>query len=172
MPFSRNASLLKQYTELQLEFLANRKNPAFGGYLLNKRKLSKDIVKRFELGYNTRIFSHKKKGEPLIGKDAITIPIRDFRGRIVAFQSRFVVNPVINGIEYRYFNSEILPFVYEKIKWLYNLEQVLKDYYDRSVYVVEGAFDLFSLAVAGIDNVVATIGNRLSVETTELLLRY
>lgn len=167
---NRNSVLIKQYAELQQQFLDNRGNVEFRDYL-KKRGMTKEIVSRFELGYNTKMFFHKN-GDPLIGNNAITIPIRDFSGRIVAFQSRFVKNPIINGTEYRYFNSDVLPLVYEKKKWLYNIERVVTDYYDRTVYVVEGVFDLFSLAVAGIDNVVATIGNRLSIETTEMLIQY
>jgi DNA primase len=167
---NRNNYLLKTYIELQSQFISNR-NDRFWDYL-KRRGITELVANKYELGYNNRFFDIKDKKEPLIGKDAITIPFRDMDGRIIAFQSRFIKNPTIHGVEYRYFNSEVIPFVYEKRKYIYNLNNVLKQGYSRELYIVEGVFDLYSLVVQGIFNVVAVIGNKLTTEIVEMLRRY
>lgn len=168
---NRNQYLLKLYSELQLEFINNR-NDRFWEYL-SHRGITEEIVNKYELGYNSKFFDTKgDKKEPLIGADAITIPFRDMDGRIVAYQSRFIGNRMIHDTEYRYFNSEVIPFVYEKKKYIYNLNNILKQGYNREIYIVEGVFDLYSMMIASINNVVAVIGNKLTTEIVEMLRRY
>jgi DNA primase len=168
-------SLIEQYNFYQKEFIENR-GDLFWNYLLNKRKLTKEIINRFELGYNKRWFKHKD-GEPLIGSNAITIPFRDYtnNNRIIAYQSRFINNVESkDGVIYRYFNTINIPKVYERSKMFYNLYNVLNDYYneEKIVYVVEGSFDLMALACIGINNAVAAGKNTMSAEQIEILRRY
>ena len=164
-------NILQTYQNIHKEFVNNRNNEVFKEYLFKQRKLSTEVVEEFKLGYNNRWFK-VKEGEPLIGKDAVVIPTIDFYNRIVAFQSRFVHKTEIKGREMRYLNTYIIPGVYEKKKTLYNLPNVINKYYDRTVYVVEGVFDLMACYSQGIKNIVATVGNRLSEETIEMLYRY
>ncbi len=164
------SNILSTYATIQKDFINNR-NDVFYNYLLNKRKLNKTVVEEFKLGYNERFFNVKNK-EPLIGRKAITIPIYDFMDRIVGYQSRFVGDTLINGKEMRYLNTYIIPNVYEKKKMFYNLPNVINNYYNRNVYIVEGVFDLFSCYSHGIKNIIATVGNRMSEEMIEILYRY
>jgi DNA primase len=174
---NRNQYLLLEYIKLQRDFINNR-NDKFYNYLHN-RGITDDIIENYELGYSgTKYFDTKgKRGnvkEPLIGTNAITIPFRDINnGRIIGFQSRFIDKVNINDVEYRYFNSEVIPFVYEKKKYIYNLNNVIKDNnYSKEIYIVEGVFDLWSMILSGIHNVGAVIGNKLTTEIVEILIRY
>lgn len=163
--------MIKRYYELQPIFIKNRNN-RFYDYLIKKRSLTKEIIDKFELGYNNEYFD-SNKGEPLIAKDAITIPFRDNRGRIVAYQSRFIDNVTTrDGRELRYFFTHNLPYVYERGKYIYNLNRVINDYYNRVVIVVEGVIDLMSLACVGINNVITPLQNMITVEMAEILYRY
>ena len=166
-----NSRMIQTYAKLQKQFIANRSDK-FYDYLIKKRHLTKEVIDRFELGYNDCYFD-SKQGEPLIAKDAITIPFRDMTGRIVAYQSRFIVNQkTADGRELRYFFTRNLPSVYEKSKYVYNLDRVITQHYNRSVVIVEGVIDLMSLAVVGINNVVTPLQNMIGVETAEILWRY
>lgn len=167
---NHNQYLLKKYKEIQDKFISNR-NDRFYNYL-HGRGIIDEVINKYELGYNNDYYDFKNKQEPLIGRDAITIPFRDMTGRIIAFQSRFVENKMINETEYRYFNSEVIPFIFEKKKYIYNLNNILEQGYTREVYVVEGVFDLYSLVTQGITNVVAVIGNKLTLEIVEILRKY
>lgn len=165
-----NTYLLQTYQQLQTQFIKNR-NDRFYDYLVNKRKLTKEMIEKFELGYNDRFFK-SKKGEPVIAKDSITIPFRDLTGRIVAFQSRFIDVLKINGQEFRYFFTHNLPYVYQRSKYIYNLDKVITKHYNRVAIVVEGVFDLISLYQGGVRNVISPLQNRLTLEQTEILRRY
>jgi DNA primase len=167
-------NLISQYNKCQLDFI-NDRNDKFWDYLLNKRKLTKEVINRFELGYNNKWFN-RGNNEPLIGYNAITIPFRDIcnKGRIIAYQSRFVDKTVSkDGTEYRYFNTVNIPGVYERSKLFYNLYNVLlSPNYNGEVYITEGSFDLMALACAGIDNVLAAGRNDMSLEQIEILRKY
>lgn len=166
-----NSRMIATYTQLQKQFVAKR-DKRFYDYLITKRHLTEEVIDKFELGYNDRYFD-MNKGEPLIAKDGITIPFRDMTGRIVAFQSRFIDNQITkDGRELRYFFTHNLPMVYERSKYIYNLDRVLTHHYNRSVIIVEGVFDLISLVVAGINNVVTPLQNMVGMEIAEILWRY
>jgi DNA primase len=171
---NHNQYILKKYAELQQYFVSKR-NKKFYDYLYN-RGITDEIINKYELGFNDKFFDSKgKKGieEPLIGYNAITIPFRDMNERIIAYQSRFIEKTVINGEDYRYFNSKVIPFVYEKKKYLYNLNNILcSNNYSREIYIVEGVFDLYSVIISGINNVIAVIGNKLTTEIVEILRKY
>lgn len=170
-PGADNSRMIETYAILQKQFVAKR-DKRFYDYLIAKRCLTEEVIDKFELGYNDRYFD-MKNGEPLIAKDGITIPFRDMTGRIVAFQSRFIDNQTTaDGRELRYFFTHNLPLAYERSKYIYNLDRVLTHHYNRSVIIVEGVFDLISLVVAGVHNVVSPLQNMVGVETAEILYRY
>jgi DNA primase len=166
-----NSRMIETYAKLQKQFLLKR-DKHFYDYLITKRHLTQEVIDKFELGYNDHYFD-MSKGEPLIAKDGITIPFRDMTGRIVAFQSRFIDNQTTaDGRELRYFFTRNLPLVYERSKYIYNLDRVLTHHYNRSVVIVEGVFDLISLVIAGVNNVVTPLQNMVGVEIAEILWRY
>lgn len=100
----------------------------------------------------------------------ITFPIHDLSGRAVGFGAR--VLPSADAKQAKYINTAETP-VYRKGELLYNLD-VSKGSVTRSgeVYVVEGYTDVICLAVAGVENSVATCGTALSESHLRTLSRF
>ncbi|WP_066776844.1 DNA primase [Sphingomonas sp. CCH5-D11] len=96
----------------------------------------------------------------------LMIPIRDARGRVIAFGGR-----IIGDGEPKYLNSPDTP-LFDKGRTLYNLDRALPAARkaDR-VFVVEGYMDAIALAQAGIGEVVAPLGTALTEHQLERLWR-
>jgi DNA primase len=108
------------------------------------RRLSKDSVIRFSLGYSDR-------------QDMVTIPVHSPDGMLVGFVGRSV-----EGKEFK--NTPGLP----KSKVLFNLHRVKTA---PRVYVVESSFDAIRLDQCGFA-AVATLGANVSNFQIDLLQRY
>ncbi|MFT7288745.1 MAG: DNA primase, partial [Halieaceae bacterium] len=99
-------------------------------------------------------------------RDRIVFPIRDRRGRTIAFGGR-----VLGDDKPKYLNSPESP-VFHKGRELYGLFEARRA--NRSlerVIVVEGYMDVIALAQAGISNAVATLGTSTSAEHLESIFR-
>jgi len=99
-------------------------------------------------------------------RDRLMFPIRDRRGRVIAFGGR-----VLGDGEPKYLNSPETP-VFHKGHELYGLYELLE--HERrpdAVVVVEGYMDVIALAEAGVHNAVATLGTATSVRQVERLFR-
>lgn len=98
----------------------------------------------------------------------IIFPIKDPKGRIVAFGGRSI-SP---EREPKYLNSPETK-IYSKSKVLYGFFES-KDYLreKKEVIIVEGYFDLISLYQIGIKNVVATLGTAFTREHAKLLKKF
>ncbi|WP_085809414.1 DNA primase [Sphingomonas sp. TZW2008] len=96
----------------------------------------------------------------------LMIPIRDQRGRVIAFGGR-----IIGDGEPKYLNSPDTP-LFDKGRTLYNLDRALPAARksDR-VFVVEGYMDAIALAQAGIGETVAPLGTALTEHQLERLWR-
>ena len=96
----------------------------------------------------------------------LMIPIRDARGRTIAFGGR-----VLDGGEPKYLNSPDTP-LFDKGRTLYNLDRAAPAARkaDR-VLVVEGYMDVIALAQAGIAEAVAPLGTALTEAQLERLWR-
>jgi len=96
----------------------------------------------------------------------LTIPIRDPRGRIIAFGGR-----IIGDGEPKYLNSPDTP-LFDKGRTLYNLDRAAPAARkaDR-LFVVEGYMDAIALAQAGIAEAVAPLGTALTEHQLERLWR-
>ena len=96
----------------------------------------------------------------------LMIPIRDARGRTIAFGGR-----VIGDGEPKYLNSPDTP-LFDKGRTLFNLDRALAPARkaDR-VIVVEGYMDAVALAQAGVGEVVAPLGTALTEAQLERLWR-
>jgi DNA primase len=94
------------------------------------------------------------------------IPIRDARGRTIAFGGR-----IIGDGEPKYLNSPETP-LFDKGRTLYNLDraQVAARKSNR-VIVVEGYMDVIALTQAGFGEVVAPLGTALTEQQLERLWR-
>ena len=89
-------------------------------YLTQKRKLSKDVIDYFKVGYNK-------------SNDTVTFPIRDENGRLVGVSERSISGKAFN-----------LPAFKEKPCYL--LDEAIKQNYTH-IYIVESqinALDLYS----------------------------
>lgn len=109
-----------------------------------KRKITKDSVIKFKLGYSEN-------------QDMISIPIYNHEGLCVGFVARS-----IEGKDFK--NTTKLP----KSKVLFNLNRVKTA---SKVYVVESSFDAIRLDQVGFP-AVATLGANVSSKQIDLLQRY
>ena len=99
-------------------------------------------------------------------RDRVMFPIRDSRGRIIAFGGR-----VLGDDKPKYLNSPETP-VFHKGQELYGLFEARK--FNRSldeIIVVEGYMDVIALAQQGLRNAVATLGTATSEEHMKRLFR-
>jgi len=90
-------------------------------------------------------------------RSRLLFPINDMSGRVVAFGGR-----ILGEGQPKYMNSPESP-IFEKSRLLFGLQQHRQAIRQaRRALVVEGNFDLLSLAVHGIENVVAPLGTALT----------
>lgn len=149
---------------------------------LHNRDISNEYIKSFFLGYapntkNSLISYLKSRGyseSDLKKSGLITIldngqiidkfrgrvifPIVNLKGKIIAFGGRAVEKEV----QPKYLNSPETA-VFHKKQVLYNENTLFKELRAaKEVYIVEGYTDVISLYMAGIKNVVATLGTSVS----------
>lgn len=99
-------------------------------------------------------------------RDRVIFPIRDSRGRVIAFGGR-----VLGDDKPKYLNSPETP-VFHKGQELYGLFEARKNNRDLDeIMVVEGYMDVIALAQQGIRNAVATLGTATSEEHIKRLFR-
>ncbi|WP_033075443.1 DNA primase [Sphingopyxis sp. MWB1] len=96
----------------------------------------------------------------------LMIPIRDARGRVIAFGGR-----ILGDGEPKYLNSPDTP-LFDKGRVLYNLDKASPaSRRTNRVIVVEGYMDVIALAEAGIADAVAPLGTALTENQLGLLWR-
>lgn len=96
----------------------------------------------------------------------VMIPIRDQRGRVIAFGGR-----ILDSGEPKYLNSPDTP-LFDKGRTLYNIDRAgPASRKTGRVIVVEGYMDVIGLAKAGIDDAVAPLGTALTEMQLERLWR-
>ena len=162
-------------------------------YLTSQRKLSRNIINEFELGFAPNswndLFNYLLKVEKLpinsiissglvISKDnsdknydrfrnRLIVPIHDMQGRVVAFGGRS-----LDGQEPKYLNSPESE-VFEKGKMLFGFEKASSNIRksDKAI-IVEGYFDVISLHSKGITNSVASLGTALNKYQISQLCRF
>jgi DNA primase len=99
-------------------------------------------------------------------RDRLMIPIRDPRGRVIAFGGR-----IIGQGEPKYLNSPDTP-LFDKGRTLYNLDRAAPAARKAGrLIVVEGYLDVIALSQAGIDEAVAPLGTALTEMQIERLWR-
>ena len=157
---------------------------------LDRRGLAPATRDRFEIGYapdsRTALLEHLTgKGFPrerlveagLVGlpreggspydrfRGRITFPIRDARGRAIAFGARAIAA----GQEPKYLNSPDTP-LFDKGRTLYNVGPARAAAAKAgTVIVTEGYMDVIALAQAGLDHAVAPLGTAITEAQLELL---
>ncbi len=97
----------------------------------------------------------------------VMIPIRDKRGRTIAFGGR-----VLDDSKPKYINSRESP-VYKKGHELFNLDSIrnLRDKNLSYIVITEGYMDVIALEQAGIHNAVASLGTATTPEQMNLLFK-
>lgn len=99
-------------------------------------------------------------------RDRIIFPIRDYKGRVIAFGGR-----VLDKGEPKYLNSPETP-VFHKGRELYGLFEARKRSRDLDrVIVVEGYMDVVALAQFGINNAVASLGTATTADHFQRLFK-
>lgn len=158
-------------------------------YLMQKRKLSSTIIKRFGLGFAPNSFGalhdHLKKlgytdnemvtaflcGKGKNGtaydyfRNRIIFPIIDVSGNIVAFGGR-----VMDDSLPKYLNTSDTP-AFKKSKNLFALN-FAKSKCEQRLILCEGYMDVIALHEAGFENAVATLGTAITSEQARIFSRY
>jgi len=99
-------------------------------------------------------------------RNRLMFPIRDGRGRIIAFGGR-----ILGEGQPKYLNSPDTP-LFDKGRTLYNLDLAAPPARKTgSLFVVEGYMDVITLAQAGLDAAVAPLGTALTEEHLRRLWR-
>ena len=155
---------------------------------LEKRGIKPNIIKEFGFGFapdNRGAIKEALKqfgNEMLIeagllisveGKDPydrfrgrLMIPIRDPRGRVIAFGGR-----ILGDGEPKYLNSPDTP-LFDKGRTLYNLDKCSPaSRQTNRVIVAEGYMDVIALAQAGFTDAVAPLGTALTEQQIQMLWR-
>jgi len=157
---------------------------------LKQRGISGEIAAEYELGYApsgwdnllrhlgqsgeaqqrlTRIgMAIKRDGGGYYDRfrDRIMYPIRDQRGRAIAFGGR-----ILEEGTPKYLNSPETP-IFHKGRELYGLYQAKHRQKDlERLYVVEGYMDVLAMAQYGVGNTVATLGTAATKDHIEKLFR-
>lgn len=179
----------------QTYFEEQLKGPAGGEarrYLLDKRGLAPEAIKRFRLGYATpsrsALREHLAKagftseemavsGMLISGDDIpvaydrfrhrVMFPITDLKGRVIAFGGR-ALDPDAPA---KYLNSPETP-LFHKGHNLYNAHQARSPAFERGrIIAVEGYMDVVALSEAGFEDSVAPLGTALTEDQVKLLWR-
>ena len=160
---------------------------------LKDRGLSGEIAAQFELGFappgwdnlKTALAEKGVTSEQLVEvgmlvkkdgggfydrfRDRVMFPIRDTRGRVIAFGGRQL--DVSDKKSPKYLNSSETP-IFHKGRELYGLYQARKaERKLERLLVVEGYMDVVSLAQFGVRNAVATLGTATTKDHLERLFR-
>ena len=187
---------LRQINAVALDFyvreLKQEKEGKIARGYLERRGIERALWEEYGIGYAPArwdaLVSHlKKKGVNLkeaegLGliipkkggwydrfRDRIIFPIFDLRDRVIGFGGR-ILN---DGSEPKYLNSPDSP-LYKKGAGFYGLNVARKSIQKAGgkVFIVEGYFDLLSMAQKGVKNVVATLGTALTPEQARLARRF
>lgn len=161
-------------------------------YLLEKRKINKGIIDTFELGFAPGVgnalsdYLIKKKGyknrDLLIAgisferggrlydffRGRIIFPLFDHRGNVTGFSAR----ALDDNNQPKYLNTKETA-VYHKGSMFFGLNGAKEEIKQKQdAIIVEGEFDMISLFMEGIKNVVAIKGTALTENQVNLLARF
>ena len=175
-------SIYNQYVQFYHDELLKNEKASVARDYLKKRNLSKEVVKKFKIGYvekNTNFFEKLKKDfneKVLIEsglfylddkkniyverfRERIIFPINNISGQPIGLGGRTIRE---NNYLAKYINSPETQF-FKKGSNLYNLDlaRKLSNKIDQ-VYLVEGYMDVVGLSKNGIDNAVANLGTSLT----------
>ncbi len=176
------SEIFKTYVEFYHNELLKNQDFNFAREYLKKRKLSKEDVLNFKIGFvpfnanfyekikskfgekniiDTGLFyfDDKKKIYVERFRDRIIFPINSITGQPIALGGRTIKE---NNYLAKYINSPETPF-FKKGSNLYNLDYARKfSNKIEYIYLVEGYMDVIGLSSQGVENVVANLGTSLT----------
>ncbi len=198
VPYENNQSFTSEkdplYTALKMAMEIFEKNLSESkdsehvrNYILNSRKISSEVCRKFSLGYATNSWdalskemvnmgikeevlikaglAKKNKDDKLFDffRDRLMFPIKDRKGRVVGFGGRVMSS----DDQPKYLNTGETP-VFQKNRELYGLYESLEFRKDlKEIFVVEGYMDSIAMYEHGMTNSVATLGiatNRFHIQ--------
>jgi len=186
------SEIFKIYTEFYHNELLKNQDLNFAREYLKKRKLSKQDVLNFKIGFvpfNSNFydeikskfsekniidtglfyFDDKKKIYVERFRDRIIFPINSITGQPIALGGRTIKE---KNYLAKYINSPETPF-FKKGSNLYNLDYARKlSNKIEYIYLVEGYMDVVGLRSKGIENVVANLGTALSDRQVSILNQF
>jgi len=186
------SEIFKMYVEFYHNELLKNQDFNFAREYLKKRKLSKEDVLNFKIGFvplnanfyekikskfnekniiDTGLFyfDDKKKIYVERFRDRVIFPINSITGQPIALGGRTIKE---NNYLAKYINSPETPF-FKKGSNLYNLDYARKlSNKIENVYLVEGYMDVVGLRSKGIENVVANLGTSLTDRQVSVLNQF
>lgn len=192
---NERASLSAVNEWLNQHFINNLHNVKEGqdigmSYLLQKRQLREDIIKKFQLGYSLKQIDGYTKAAVASGYKVeylrklgatihnderntdidrfhgrVIFPIHSISGKVIGFGGR----TLITGDNAKYQNSPESD-IYHKSQALYGLffaKKAIQN--EKKCYISEGYCDVISMVQAGIENIVAPCGTALTTEQIGIL---
>ncbi|MBL8160131.1 DNA primase [Candidatus Saccharibacteria bacterium] len=161
-------------------------------YIFERRRLSKEVVQNFALGYApdnhtglTRLLmqrgyserelvdaglsTRRRSGLGDLFRGRMMVPLRDPQGRTIGFTGRLIDESIKAP---KYLNTPATP-LYDKSHHVFGLE-LAKEPIRRSDYavVVEGNLDVVSSHQAGVGQVVATAGTAMTEHHLKTIARF
>ena len=181
---SQSESLMQSLQQCSDYYMAQLKQSAQAVEYLKQRGVSGATAKAFGIGFAPAGWNNLSGDQQnlidagmLIRNDngkvydrfrhRIMFPIRDRRGRTIAFGGR-IINPEDNP---KYLNSPESPIFHkgEEIYGLYELKQANTQI--SQIFITEGYMDVVALAEHGVTTAVATLGTAINNSQIEKLFR-
>ena len=134
------------------------------------RGISPDILRKHRVGYwqKTGTFMDRRAVVPVFDYDNNLV---GFTGRVIIDEAELASSDMAKWVHGRDFVTRKAG-LFKKTSILYNLnnckESVMRSH---KVYIVEGPIDVWKMEMAGVPNVVATLGISISFEQIQLLVR-
>ena len=193
--YERKEQYIELYTRVAGAFnylLTNKEGGKFALKYILDRGLTQETVRKFNLGWSpsdprwlhrflkkqgfsdeflagSGLFS-KKYPEYAIYVDRFMFPIRDRKGRVVAFGGR-LLHPKGND-DRKYINSADLPW-YKKGEVLFAFDMAKQSIMQtKEVIFCEGYMDAIAYHQCGFTNAVAPLGTALTLEQVQMIKRF
>ncbi|MBN2652740.1 MAG: DNA primase [Spirochaetales bacterium] len=181
--------LYQKVADLFHYFLFEKKSSPEALKYLEGRKISDETLKKFNIGYapskgewlydfllsknyskeflrESGLFSAKKESLTIF-YNRIIFPVRDIKGRTIAFSGRTLAD---NGP--KYINSPET-IIYKKKENLFGLYEGIKEIRNKkNLFIVEGNFDVLAMHDAGVENAVAPLGTAFTENQALILKKY
>ena len=187
--YNKYKKIIKEYSDYFQNQLFS-KNNSFALDYLKERKLSEEVIKKFQLGYvpvnnffnelskkysiddikSTGLYYFIEKNQKYVDrfKNRIIFPIFNLSGDVVAFGGRIIKGENLA----KYINSPETEF-FKKGRQLFNLNFAKDERSNtKEVIIVEGYMDVISLYSRGIKNVISNCGTAITESQINLIWKF